>query len=69
MGLKADLDDCRKCRPHRDSIPGSLARNESLYRLSYPGPRCFIYIMYLCTLVAILLNIFNTESSVWEVPY
>jgi hypothetical protein len=25
--------------PHRDSIPDRPARSESLYRLSYPGPR------------------------------
>ena len=30
---------CGKSRPHRDSIPDRPARSESLYLLSYPGPR------------------------------
>jgi hypothetical protein len=34
----AGLDGCGKYRPHRGSIPGRPARNESLYLLRYPGP-------------------------------
>jgi hypothetical protein len=34
----AGLGGCGKSHPHRDSIPDRPDRNESLYRLSYPGP-------------------------------
>jgi hypothetical protein len=37
VGLRASLDLCEKSRPHRDSIPGSSSRSQSLYRLSYPA--------------------------------
>ena len=37
VGARAGLDRCRKSRPHRDSIPDRPARNQSLYRLSYPA--------------------------------
>ena len=37
VGLAAGLDECRKSRPHRDSISGPSTRSESLYRLSYPA--------------------------------
>jgi len=34
-----------KSRPHRDSIPDRPARNQSLYRLSYPAHvNCFKHI-------------------------
>jgi hypothetical protein len=36
----AGLDGCRKSRPHRDfRVPDRLAPRESLFRLSYSGPR------------------------------
>ena len=31
-----------KTRPHQDWIPGRPARSQSLYRLSYPGPRIHV---------------------------
>jgi hypothetical protein len=39
VGPRAGLGKCGKNRPHRNSIPGTPPRSESLYRLSYPGPR------------------------------
>jgi hypothetical protein len=39
VGSRAGLKRCGKSRPYRDSIPDSPARRQSLYRLSYPGPR------------------------------
>ena len=38
VGSRADLDGCRKSRPTGIRSPNRPARNESLYRLSYPGP-------------------------------
>ena len=38
VGPRTSHDGCGKSRPHRDSILGSAASSESLYRLSYPGP-------------------------------
>ena len=40
MGPRAGLDQCGKSRPNRDWIPGRPARNQSLYRLSYPAHLC-----------------------------
>jgi hypothetical protein len=37
VGPRAVLYGCRKSRPHRDWIPGPSSRNESVFRLSYPG--------------------------------
>ena len=39
VGPRAGLDGCGKSRLHRDSIPDRPARSESLYWLSYHGPR------------------------------
>jgi hypothetical protein len=36
---RAGLDECIKFRPHQDSIPYHSVRNESLYRMEYPGPQ------------------------------
>ena len=38
--LRAGLDGCGKSRPVWIRSPDRPTRNESLYRLSYPGPRC-----------------------------
>jgi hypothetical protein len=39
VGLKAGLDGCGKSRPHGIHSPDRPARNQWLYRLSYPGSR------------------------------
>jgi len=39
VGRRGYLGSCGKSRPHRNSIPELPARSESLYQLSYPGPR------------------------------
>jgi len=46
VGPKASVDRCGKSRPHRGSIPDRPGHSESLYRLSYRGPR-----YYYCTIV------------------
>jgi len=37
----------RKISPHRDSIPYTPARSESLYRLRYPGPYVIVCIGFI----------------------
>ena len=39
VGPRDGLDACGKFLHHRDSIPGPSSPSESLYGLSYPGPR------------------------------
>ena len=39
VGPRAGLDGCRKSRPTGVRSPDRPACSESLYRLSYPGPR------------------------------
>ena len=38
MGTGAGMDGCGKFRPNGIRFSEHAARNESLYRLSYPGP-------------------------------
>ena len=40
MGLKTGLNVCRKFRPTGIRSSDRPTRTESLYELSYPGPRC-----------------------------
>jgi len=42
VGPRSGLDEWGKFRPHRDSTPDRPARSESLYRLTYLGPRCTV---------------------------
>ena len=44
VGPRAGLDGCGKSSPPGIRSPYCPARSESLYRLSYPGPRVCIYI-------------------------
>jgi hypothetical protein len=41
VGPRASLDGCGKLSPTGIRSPDRPARSESLYRLSYPGPRTF----------------------------
>ena len=53
-----------KSRPHRYSIPDRPARNQSLYRLSYPAHYIcmFIYVcMYACMCVYNVMTSFRSQ--------
>jgi len=48
VGPRASLDGYGKSRPHLDSIPGPPAPSESLYRLSFHGPKILPVFYLLC---------------------
>ena len=65
IGTRAGLEAYGKSRPHQDSIRGSSARSESLYRLSYPGP----HTLYLPTPCSSLSGEANRFSANQEIPH
>jgi hypothetical protein len=50
VGPRDGLDKFGKSLPHRDSIPGSFSRSQSLYRLRYPD-YCYICVVLVKYLV------------------
>ena len=54
VGPRAGLDG-RKISPHRHSIPDRPARNQSLYRLSYPAHVCVYIYIYVCVCVCVCM--------------
>ena len=59
VGLRAGLDGHGKSRPHGIRSPDRPARSESLYRMSYPGPKVCIVpsiIHYLILLVLLYVT-------------
>jgi hypothetical protein len=74
VGRRTSLDGCGKSRQHWNLNPDRPARSESLYRLSYPGPRQVVQVklkllikgpsFFICTWAVLRIPSNNSKGNV-----
>jgi hypothetical protein len=64
VGPRAGLDGCGKSRPTGIGHPYLGARSESLYRLRYPGPHCFVTLVL--KVLFVFCGMYADDAILWS---